>query len=226
MMNQKLLKKSAAFKIGIPLNGWRIRRPLPPVIIQEAFAEIANSKNLSSLRYLHSLMISVGEKLRSLVTIKLMINNLSSIETKYLSNFIRNNTSMYSSTTSWDDAIDPNLTALSKACLIVGFGKMEALTKQFVSKTKVLVFRIQYFIYYFFCKAPFSKAFSYFIQSFKKVFIFIGFYYKINICSKLFRNHFFKFRGCLLPFFCCCFIHFNYDPFHTFSFYSSQKYKK
>lgn len=189
-------------------------------MMQEAFAETANSRYLSSLGSLHSLMISVGEKSRSLDTIKLMINNLSSIETKYLSNFSRNNTSVYSSKTSWEETMNPNFTALSKACLTDEFGKMEALTKQFVSKTKVLVIRIQYFIYNFFCKPPFSKAFAYFIQRFKKVFIFIGCNDKINIRCKLFRNHFFKFRRCIPLFFGGSIVHFNYYPFHNFSFLS------
>ncbi len=74
--------------MGIFRNGWRTSRSLSSVIMQEAFAETANSRYLLSLASLHSFMISVGEKLRSLVTIKLMINNLSSIETKYLSNFL------------------------------------------------------------------------------------------------------------------------------------------
>jgi hypothetical protein len=80
--------------MGMPRNGWRIRRSLSPVIIQEAFAETANSRNLLSLGSRQALMISEGKNRLILFSNSFNSSNLSSSETKYLSNFLRNTTSL------------------------------------------------------------------------------------------------------------------------------------
>ena len=48
-MNQKICKKSVAFRMGIPRKGWRTSKSLSPDMIQEALEATANSRNLSSL---------------------------------------------------------------------------------------------------------------------------------------------------------------------------------
>lgn len=47
-MNQKDLKKTEGFKIGIPWKGCNSSKSLSPVTIHAAFAASAKSRNLSS----------------------------------------------------------------------------------------------------------------------------------------------------------------------------------
>src|SRR6185312_642124 len=95
-MIQKLFKKSAAFKMGIPRKGCIMSKSLSPVIIHEAFTETANSRYLSSLGSRHSRIVydTFLKTANSLNCFK--ANNLSSKEI-YLSNFDRNKTSLNSS---------------------------------------------------------------------------------------------------------------------------------
>jgi len=46
--NQKLFKKSTAFKMGILRNGFKISKSLSPVMIQEALADTANYSKIQN----------------------------------------------------------------------------------------------------------------------------------------------------------------------------------
>ena len=62
--------------MGILRNGCSTRRSLSPVMMHEAFAVTASSRNLLSFGSRQSVIISVGEKTRSFVPTKLTITNL------------------------------------------------------------------------------------------------------------------------------------------------------
>ena len=78
--------------MGILRKGCKTKRSLSPVIMQEAFAETANSRNLLSLGSRQSVIVSdISLKIESrLKSVK--IPNLVSLEI-YLSNYGRRNTS-------------------------------------------------------------------------------------------------------------------------------------
>src|SRR5665213_4336362 len=78
-MAQKLFKKSTAFKMGISRNGFKTRRSLSPVIMQEALTEIANSRNLSSLGSRQAVILSVGEKKTAFNEIRCIALHFSSL---------------------------------------------------------------------------------------------------------------------------------------------------
>ena len=90
----KLFKKSAAFKMGIPRNGFRTSRSLSPVIIQEALAKTANSRNLLSFVSRQSVKEIFGLNNLELTSILFTNTKRSSSFTKYLSNFSLNKTSI------------------------------------------------------------------------------------------------------------------------------------
>lgn len=120
-MFQNFFKKSAAVKIGIPRKGSQTNKSLSPVTMHEAFASTANSRNLLSLGSRQSVMISVGENIRSFVATKLITKNLSSSHTKYLSNFDWNNTSINASKTFSEHAIEPSSTSITILSMIFYF---------------------------------------------------------------------------------------------------------
>ncbi len=117
-------------------NGWRIRRSLSPVIRQEAFTEMATSRNLLSFGSRQSVMIKSGLKSFELAS-NLYINvQRSSSSRKYLSNFLRNNTSINSLDVLSEVAKISETIALFKAFLFEEYGRRAELINTFVSKTK------------------------------------------------------------------------------------------
>ena len=98
--------------MGIPRNGCRTSKSLSPVIIQEAFAEMANSRNLLSLGSRQSNIFSdIVPNTKSSLN-SFIIVSLVSKET-YLSNLGRTSTSQNSLYVSTLPDILPNFLALS-----------------------------------------------------------------------------------------------------------------
>src|SRR5690348_736546 len=223
-MFQKLFKKSAAFKIGIPRNGCRMSKSLSPVIIHEALDATANSRNLLSLGSRQSTMLSTGEKKTAFRAIRCIALHFSSSFKKYLSNFFLNKTSTSSSIVAFEKANFPNITARSIALESVVPPIREALTKLFVSNKKNS-FIFQNSIKNFFCKSTLFHCTAKLIQVLEKIFFGISkFFCQCNI--HLLRNSISAFLRQQPPFFSSLFIHFNYNPFHNFSFLFFSKIQK
>ena len=76
--------------MGIQRNGFRTSRSLSPVIIQEAFAETANSRNLLSFVSRQSVNEILGLNNLELTSILFTNTKHSSSFIKYMSNFSLN----------------------------------------------------------------------------------------------------------------------------------------
>ena len=126
--------------MGILRNGWRIRRSLSPLIMHEAFAATANSRNLLSLGSRQSVIVSnVSENTaRSLNSFKADNFSRGGI---YLSNFGRNKTSLNSLYVSRLAKTSPSLTAFSKAFLGLEYLNIKTLINVLVSITNKLFIR-------------------------------------------------------------------------------------
>ena len=145
----------------MPRNGCRTRRSLSPVMIQVAFAEMANSRNLLSLGSRQIYMDSDISKKINISSKSFKTDNLLSNET-YLSNFGRSSTSRNSLKVSRLAAIFPVSITLSNVILIPEFLNRTALIRRFVSTTKMLFF-IQQLLQNFFGKSIFSSFITNFI---------------------------------------------------------------
>lgn len=201
--------------MGILRNGFSIRRSLSPVIMQEAFAETANSRNLLSLGSRQAKMVSEGEKYLIPFSISLSNLSLSASEIKYLSNFLRKITSSNSFRVSSEKAIYPVKIAFLTAFLFTESINKEALIKVFVSNTKYLIIVFQNIIKRFFCKTSLFHFFTNFIKISKEI-SFPGIIQNLaNTLRNLFGNFFLEFGGCKAPFFSSGFVHFNYNSFHS-----------
>lgn len=215
-MIQNLFIKSVAFRIGIPRNGCSTSKSLSPVIMEDASAVTASSRNLLSFGSQQAAMLCVGEKKTAFNEIRCTALHHSSLFKKYLSNFFLNNTSTTSSIVAFEKASFPDTTALSIALAVVVPPMREALTKLFVSNTKSL-FIFQDFLKNFFCKPAFFHCIAKLIQILKKVFFGISkFFCQCNI--HLLRNSVSPFLRRQPPFFGRSIVHFNYYTFHNFSF--------
>jgi len=200
--------------MGMLRNGCSISRSLSPVIRQEAFAEMANSRNLLSLGSRHSLILS-DMSLKTKSSFKsFMIANRVSIET-YLSNLERTSTSHNSLYVSEVAGILPNCLALSYASFVVECVNRKALIRVLVSITKNLFF-IQQLLENFFTKSVLCSFLTgFFQQRFKIVF----FHFLQNIfylLGKAFLKMIFNFRRNISSFFCCCIRNFNNYSFHLY----------
>lgn len=199
--------------MGMPRNGWRIRRSLSPVIRQEAFAEMATSGNLLSFGSRQSVMIKSGLKSFELAS-DLYINvQRSSSSRKYLSNFLRNNTSINPSNVLSEIAKIPENIALFKAFLLEEYGRRAQLINTFVSKTKKSLLILQYVIQNFFCETSFLHSFTNFVKIFFKFLFRIS--HQLFGQSQVYPLGYFIF---LLgrrkpPFFCSSINNFNNNPF-------------
>ncbi len=200
--------------MGMPRNGWRIRRSLSPVMIQEVFAVTANSRNLLSLGSRQSVMIKSSLKSFELAS-NLPINvQRSSSSGKYLSNFLRNNTSINSLDVLSEVAKISETIALFKAFLLEEYGRRAELINTFVSKIKKSLLILQYVIQKFFCETSFLHSFTNFVK------IFFKFLFRIS--HQLFGQPQVYPLGYFIfllgrrkpPFFCGSIINFNNNPFH------------
>src|SRR5690606_20919272 len=93
------VRKSVGLSMGILSNGCRTRRSLSPVIIQEAWADTARERYLSSFGSRHAVIVCAG-----LIEIELLIIfSMKSIRVSiftHLLNFSREKTITYSATIS------------------------------------------------------------------------------------------------------------------------------
>src|SRR5471030_2625189 len=123
--------------MGILLNGWSISRSRSPVIIHEAPAVTANSRNLLSFGSRQAVICSLGSMAREFEIIFSIKANLISKET-YFSNFDRENTLKYSDAISVDTSNEPLLTAFFKDTPGTESSFNKALSNVLVSKTQKL----------------------------------------------------------------------------------------
>lgn len=201
----------------IPRKRCKKSKSLSPVIMQEAFDATANSRNLLSLVSRQSVIFS--ETVNSIrISLKSFISfNLFSKET-YLSNLERTKTSESSSNVSILLEIFPNFFALLYASVGVEYSNRKALRRLLVSITKCLFF-IQQVLKNFFCEAIFSGFRSDVIKQTLEIRFFQFFRNSIDLFPEtLFQLLFNSWRN-FSPLFCCRIIHFNYDSFHSNSFY-------
>jgi hypothetical protein len=215
-VRRKLFIKSTAFKMRMPRNGCRTRRSLSPVMMQAAFAEIANSRNLLSFGSRQSVILSDISQKRASRLKSLKILNLVSLEI-YLSNLERRNTSKNSLYVAILADIFPAWFAFLSAFRGSESLKREELISVFVSITKML-FLIQQLLKDFFCKSIPRCLITCFIEKGFKMghFNFLRNYF--DQVLKVFSQPAFYFRRNIVPFFSGSIIHFNYDPFHAFLF--------
>src|SRR6185312_15630150 len=189
---------------------------LSPVIIQEALAETANSRNLSSLGSRQSVIVSnISEKIAITLYSSMMLNLVS--REMYLSNLSLTNTSQNSSYVSMLADNCPIRLAFSYASVGFECSERNALTSVFVSITKRLFF-IQQLLKDFFCKSIFSSFLSCFFQEFFKLRFFITLRNNFYLFFKTFLKPVFNCRRSFPPFFSGSIVHFNYYAFHNFSF--------
>src|SRR5579875_2507976 len=109
--------------MGISRNGCRTSRSLSPEMIQETFAVTANSRNLLSLGSRQSVTIKSGANSFEQISNRSINIQRSSSFQKYLSNFLRNNTSINSSEVLSEAAKNPEIKALFKAFLLEEYGR-------------------------------------------------------------------------------------------------------
>lgn len=83
--------------MGILRNGFKVSRSSSPVMMQEAFAAMASSKNLLFLGSRQVDIVMEGVNIIAFVSTLLMISHRSISSGKYLSNFCLNKTSINSS---------------------------------------------------------------------------------------------------------------------------------
>src|SRR6185312_11721949 len=202
--------------MGILRNGFRIRRSLSPVMMQEAFAATASSRNLSSLGSRQAVILSDISMNNAILLNSNKISNLVCLE-MYSSNFGQINTLKNSSYV--EELANTFLVSLAFLSAFRGieFLKREELISVFVSITNRL-FLIQQFFKNFFCKAiPFCLITCLVEKRFK-----IGNFYFIRNPFKQLLNFLFQsfsyFRRSYLPFFSGLLIYFKHYPFHNFSF--------
>lgn len=204
--------------MGMPRNGCSTRRSLSPVIMQEAFAEMANSRNLLSVGSRQSVMVIPGVNTLELISILFIIDHRSLSFWKYLSNFCLNNTSINSSIVWSDKAITPKSIALPKALRLVEFVIRAALIRLLVSKTKRSLIFSQYVLKNILCKASFLHRFTDFIKELLKFFFRINHQFFCHPKIYLLRYLISKFFRRRSPFFCGSIINFNNYSFHFINY--------
>src|SRR6185312_9314088 len=225
IMNQNAFKKSLAFKMGMPRNGFNSSKSVSPVIIQDALAETANSRNLLFFGSRQSVMdISILIKKAFALNSFIAANLCSSV--KYFSNFDLAKTSINSSNVALEYTSIPVLNAVLYACLFLEPAKIYALIRELVSKTKVLVISFQQIFKDFFCQSFFL---CFVAQRIKKTHVFtcssvINHFFQCN--GYRFIKKTFSFRTEFAECYRCRFIHFNHNPFHNFSFLFFSKIQK
>lgn len=221
-MNQKLsdsyrIKKSAASKIGIPRRVCNASKFLSPLIMQDAFAETANSRNLSTLGSRQTVTIYDISMKITCSSNCFKANNFSTQE-MYLSNFERNKTSLNSLYVLKFEQTFLSLTTFSKA-----FPGMEDLNKKALSNVLVSTtnrsFFIQQFLKNFFCKAILHCLITDFVKQGKEFTLFQATGKNYHLYLDVFFKLFFDFRRDILPDFSSGFIHFQYNSFHNDQFY-------
>lgn len=139
---QNSLKKSDAEYMGMPLNGWSVRKCGSPEMIQSALAARASSKNRLSSGSVLAFMCSEAENVTAYRSTSFIISILSS-GVKYVSNFGRQSTSRNSVIAASEIANAPRSIAFRNALSLVEFLTKNALMRALVSKTKKLRFIIQ-----------------------------------------------------------------------------------
>jgi hypothetical protein len=198
--------------MGMPLNGCSTSRSLSPLIMQEAFAEVAGSRNFLSFGSQQTVTVSdISAKIAS--SLKYFnANNFASAEI-YLSNFGRNKTSLNSSYVLRLAETFAFLIAFSNAFLGLEYLNKKALINVLALITTRLFF-IQQFFKNFFCKTVFYCFITDFIKQGHKLIFFHAtaknFHLFFNISLKLPLN----FRRNILPFFSRSIIYFYYNSFH------------
>src|SRR5690242_5500842 len=212
MMDQKSFKKSLAVKIGIPRKGCNSNKSLSPVMMQDAFAATANSRNLLSFGSRQAFTLSDTSMNIAFCVRSSKMAYLVSREI-YLSNLFLTKTSQNSLYVSMLDTNFPVAMALLYARVGFDCNKRKALTRVFVSRTKKL-FLIQQLFKNIFSKSIFCSFSPGIIQKFLKLSFFISFSYNFYLLFKKFFEFVFNLRGRFTPFFCCSIIHFNYNSFH------------
>ena len=157
-MIQNLLKKSAALKIGIPRKGFNIRRSLSPVIMQDALADTANSRNLLSLGSRQS-VITISTSINAAFARNSFMAESLLLSDKYFSNFNRTKVSANSSKVVTEYITISVSKAILYACLLFESARIYALIRVLVSQIKSLAAVSQKIIEDFFRKS-FSFRFS------------------------------------------------------------------
>src|SRR5665213_1999024 len=168
-MIQNLFKKSAAFKISIPRNGFNISRSLSPVIIQDALAETANSRNLLSLGS-RLAVTNIPSSIKAPLAWNSLITDIRLSSGKYFSNFDRINVFANSSNVAEEYKRTPLSTALSYAFLLFDLLRRCALMSALVSNTNVLIISVQQVVKDIFRKPVFLRLIANCIKKF-----FVGF---------------------------------------------------
>lgn len=217
MILQKSFKKSLTVRMGIPRKGCNSNKSLSPVMMQDAFAATANSRNLLSLGSRQTFTLSDTSMNKAFCVKSSMMANLVSREI-YLSNLFLTKTSQNSLYVSMFDTNFFVAFALLYARVGFDCNKRKALTRVFVSRTKKL-FLIQQLFKNFFSKSIFCSFSSGFIQKFLKLSFFISLSYNFYLLFKKFFEFVFNLRGRFRPLFCGSIIHFNYNLFQKDQFY-------
>lgn len=201
--------------MGILRNGCKTKRSSSPVMIQDAFAATASSRNLLSLGSRQAVMEISGIMVMLFLSMRSIMAIRSSSKRNYVSNFFRYKTSMNSVIVSLEDAIAPKPITLSKTLRLVELGVKAALIKTLVSKIKKSVILSQNLLKDFLCKATFFNGFAYFIKKFFKIIrrIFQEFLVQSNVHPL--RNSLSFFGRGQSPFFCRFFRNFNNNTVHN-----------
>lgn len=218
IMNQLLNfeMKSAAFKTEMPRKGWRSSKSLSPVIMQEALAETANSRNLLSLGSRQAAIDSEGSLKSDSFLRSFKISNLLFL-LRYLSNLGCKNTSQSSLYVSRLEKTFPLSIAMSIAFLGLRDLKRKALIRILVSNTKRL-FLIQQLLKNFFCEAIFGSFITRFIQEGLKLSYLDTLRQNIYLVLNVFLKLAFYFRRNGLPFPGYGILYINDYAFHKIQF--------
>ncbi len=164
-MNQKLFKKSATFKIDIPRTGCKINKSLSTVMMQEALAETANSRNLLSLGSEHSGIAITASINAAFARNSFMAESFLSSGT-YYSNFNQTKVSANSSNVTTEYITMQESKALLYARLFFDSARIYALKRVLASQIKSLVIIIQMIIEDFFSKSVSFRFSAKVIQKF------------------------------------------------------------
>jgi hypothetical protein len=116
------------------LKGCKTSRSWSPVMMQDAPAVRASSRNLLSLGSRQALTIIFGKKTRELLSTRLIASKRSALFKKYLSNFLRKITSANSCKVGSEITNLPLSNARSRACALIDFRRRAALISELYQK--------------------------------------------------------------------------------------------